>query len=73
VLDVGRNRISSVPEVVYRLTALKRLDLSHNPLSTLASSVRALRFLESLNVDGTAFLRLPQEILALPCLTRVRD
>ena len=49
-LDLGMNRIASVPDLVGNLSALETLKLGHNRISCLPSTVVNLAALKQLDV-----------------------
>ena len=60
-----------MPEVVWELSQLERLDLSFNPFTTLSSKLAALSNLKWLNLCGAPIVEVPlavQELHNLECL-----
>ncbi|KAG5282842.1 hypothetical protein AALO_G00035260, partial [Alosa alosa] len=58
-------RLLQLPNELYSLPCLQHLDVSYNLLTFLSSSIRNLRSLRSLNVEGNQLLGLPAGVLRL--------
>jgi hypothetical protein len=71
-LNLSRNRLSCLPEVLYRMSSVEVLDLSHNSFVSIDPAVRNLSHLRELNLDGNSVLRLPETLLEIPGLVSVR-
>lgn len=64
-LDLGHNRLKSVPKSIGLLSCLKKLNLSHNHLSELPTEFGKLCHLSTLNLSRNKFELLPREIYSL--------
>ena len=73
VLSLSASRLSAVPPVVFSLTLLRKLDLSHNELSTasLGCAWPSLPNLRSLDLSHNRFRQVPPELGALTALLTV--
>ncbi len=70
-LDLGRNRLTSLPESIGNLTSLTNLDLSRNYLTSLPESIGNLTSLTNLNLFNNCITSLPESIGNLKLLTNL--
>jgi Leucine-rich repeat (LRR) protein len=71
-LDISEAGIAEVPEVVFELSALRRLWLVRNPIRSLTPSISRLKRLNYVNLDGTEIGDLPDEFSRLAELRYLR-
>ena len=64
-------RVEEVPEWIGELTALERLDLSHNGLKSLPTQIGNLKALKSLDLRRNELESLPESIVELTVLERL--
>jgi hypothetical protein len=72
VLDLSRNALDSIPDLMFSMESLEELNLSDNALEALPAAVGNLRSLQDLNLSNNKLTALPAGIAgctALTCLT----
>ena len=72
-LTIFRPRLDKIPDEVFELTHLKKLDLSNNNIQKIPSDIAKLTNLESLYlIKNKKLTKIPQELLQLPSLVSLR-
>ncbi len=71
-LSFENSDITTIPEVIFEITSLKILSISHIEANELPSAIGKLKNLEELTLNGTSISTLPDSILKLTKL-RVLD
>ncbi|WP_061206220.1 E-cadherin-binding leucine-rich repeat protein LRR20 [Leptospira santarosai] len=62
ILDLSRNRLTTLPKEIGKLQTLQKLDLSRNRLITLSKEIERLQNLLSLDLNENQLTTLPKEI-----------
>ncbi|XP_026846356.1 protein flightless-1 [Drosophila persimilis] len=70
-LDLSHNSLPKLPDCVYNVTTLVRLNLSDNEINELSSSMESWQRLESLNLCRNQLTALPAALCKLPKLRRL--
>lgn len=70
-LDLSRNSLQKVPQCLYNMPNLRRLNLSENDISELSPEVEFWKKLEALNLSRNKLTALPQMICKLSQLRRL--
>jgi hypothetical protein len=70
-LDLSINRLTAVPDSLWRAPALRVLDLSHNPLAKLSDAVGQAKELRSLGLRSTALTELPEGLATAKKLEKI--
>ncbi|XP_030381429.1 protein flightless-1 [Scaptodrosophila lebanonensis] len=70
-LDLSHNSLPKVPDCVYNVATLIRLNLSDNEINELSASIEFWQRLESLNVSRNQLTTLPPALCKLPKLRRL--
>ncbi len=66
VLKLSNNQLSSFPETIFGMQALKVLLLDHNPIWGIPNEIEGLKSLENLNISHTRLIeKLPLSLLKL--------
>jgi Leucine-rich repeat (LRR) protein len=68
MLDLGNNQLTSLPESLGNLTALRVLDLGNNQLTSLPESLGNLTALTSLDLSDNQLTSLPESLGNLTAL-----
>lgn len=71
-LELGGNRLTTLPDELQLLERLELLDLRRNQLATLPHVVGSLRSLQELYLDHNQLTRLPSWLGELPALRYVQ-
>jgi len=61
-IDLGGNRLNSIPESIFKLTKLEELRLSQNYLESVPRQIGNLKKLTSLGLAGNKLTSIPKEI-----------
>ena len=64
-LDLGRNRMTSIPSQIASLQKLRRLALDYNEIHELPSFIGSLKNLQELSVCGNGGIKLPKSLCNL--------
>jgi internalin A len=67
-LDLSRLKLTSVPEVLWQLTALQELDLSYNQLTRVPETLGQLTALQTLYLDHNQLTNMPEALGQLTAL-----
>jgi Leucine-rich repeat (LRR) protein len=67
-LSVIRTEVSAIPDSLFKLTSLRRLDLTQNGITSLDGSIANLKNLEWLDVSMNRLERIPEELEKLTSL-----
>ncbi|XP_048519020.1 protein flightless-1 [Dendroctonus ponderosae] len=70
-VDLAQNALPRVPDALYSLPSLRRLNLSDNDIAELSSAVEMWQKLETLNVAHNKLRALPSAICKLQSLRRL--
>lgn len=68
-VDLSCNDLTRVPECLYSLGSLKRLNLSSNQISELSLCIDQWTQLETLNLSRNQLTSLPVSTAAIPCVS----
>ncbi len=66
-VSLAGNNLEKIPSLRV-LKSLKKLDLSHNKISTIRIGANSLESLEELLLNSNQILEIPKDLTALPCL-----
>lgn len=70
-MDISENNLPKIPEVIYNLINLKRLNLSENDIKEVSSSIEFLQKLETLNLSRNELTALPSSLVKLGKLRKL--
>ncbi|VDK53588.1 unnamed protein product [Anisakis simplex] len=70
-VDFSSNELPQVPDCVYKLKSLRKLDLSHNQIERIELDEKGWEQLETLNISSNLLKSLPEQIVRLVKLQRL--
>ena len=67
-IDLSREKLTTIPSIVYRFTKIKTLNLSKNKIELLGDSILVFKYLETLNLRKNKMYSIPFAIFQLSSL-----